>query len=146
MEPIKCTMGDVVKAMKALEKLRKVDLPVGVSLELRRIHKEVEREFDLFLEEEKIIIENNAERDEKGGFVNPPLLNAEGQKVLDDDGNEVLDLNRVAIHDMDIFSTSMDQLKSQPVELNARKLPLHLIENVEITYDDADALAFLVEL
>lgn len=146
MESIKCTMKDVSKSMPALENLRKVDLPVKASLQILRIHKEIEKEFEIYLAEEKTIVERHAERDGEGNMVRPPLLDKDEEKVLDPEGNEVPNPKQVVIKNMSTFTADMDELLGAEVTFMLNKIPLELIEDIEISYNDTDALAFLIEL
>lgn len=146
MEPaIFCTMREIVNVVPALERLGKVELPIKVSIQIRRIDKAIHDEHHIYLEEEAVLLERYSERDEEGNIVRPNLLDEKGKELLDPEGNPVPNPAAYTLKDPEKFYEEREELLDAVVTLRFDKIPLELVENLEVSYDDAEALAFLIE-
>ena len=145
MEPIKCTMQDVVNVIPALNDLHTIRLPVKLSLDIRRIEKAVMEEHKYFQEEEKRIIDTYCERNGEGDYIRPPILDSDGNTVVDEAGNVLYDSTKILIEDMDAFQKEFAILLNSEVVLNVRKIALSRIGDIELSYGRIGGLEFLID-
>ena len=128
---INCLMGDIVRSIPALSRFREEKLPIMVSLNISRISKVIDSEYEIYTEQERHLLDLYAEKDKDGNFV----------KVSDN----VYDENKIRIDDIKSFQNDMDALFSVPLELIITPIPLSQIINITISSNDIHTLFYLFE-
>lgn len=137
MNTVICTMGDVVKSVNAFGRLREERHEIKLSLVFRRVGKILDSEYENYIEEEKVLLESHALKDEEGEFVRPLITSITGEKIPDP--------RRIELLDKDSFEKEIEELFSVELELAIDLVPLSQIQHVLISPNDLDVLFFLFE-
>lgn len=131
-QKIKCTLGDVFGAsnpgergLPALSALDLQQMNIKAALQWRRISRAVRAEYALIEDQRKDLIDKHVKKD------------ADEQPITDG--------NRYVMADQAAFDAEWRELMEAPAEIDARPMPLELIENLTMRPADIDALAFLIE-
>lgn len=131
MNEIVCTMGDVVNCIPALYRLREEKLPIKTSLYVSRLAKAVDVEYEIYIEEEKKLLDIYAEKDEKDEYVRIPVEGTNDFKI------HILDMNS--------FNMDQEEIFSVEVFLPVSRLSFESIAELKISPNDLDALMYLLE-
>ena len=118
----------IMELLNVIEELRDVKMPFTLSMILAKNAKMLESEKEFYIEREREFIQTYLDVDENGEFIQ------QGDNVYKiKDGLE--DECRTARIEMDTFES----------ELNLRKIPIKLLENMEFTPKQLVALELILE-
>lgn len=113
---IKISMSDLLNCTETLQKLSQQELKARLALAVARVLKEAEREIQNFNEVRMNLINKFGEKD------------ADGQLITDDNGN-----CKILPEGVETFSKELNDLITTEVEINANKLKLDDLENLDFT-------------
>lgn len=125
---IKIKVSDLLNATETLQKLSQKELKAKLALSIARLLKEAEREIQNFNEVRMNLINKYGEKDEKG------------ELITDDKGN-----CKIIPDGIETFSKELNDLVTTDVEINANKLKLDDLENLDFTPGDMVALEPFIE-
>ena len=126
---INLKMNDLLNATETLQKLSQKELKAKLALQISRILKEGEREIQNFNEVRTNLINKYGEKD------------SEGQLVTDENDNCKIPNDQV-----DNFSKELNELVNMDIEINANKVKLDDLENIDFTPADMFALEPFIEM
>ena len=126
---IKIKMSDLLNATETLQKLSQKELKARLALQISRLLKEGEREIQNFNEVRTNLINKYGEKDEKGELVTDENKNC---KILNDQ--------------IEIFSKELNELVDMEIEINANKIKIADLENMNFTPTDMAVLEPFMEL
>lgn len=125
---IKIKLGDLVDSTETLQKLSQKELKARLALSIARLLKEAEREIQYFNDTRMNLIRKYGTKDENG------------ELITDDRGNcKIDDANLTE------FSSELNDLIAVEVELNAGKIKIDLLENLDFTPGDMAVLEPFIE-
>lgn len=125
---MKLNLAQIMELLGVIEELRDVKMPFTLSMILAKNAKMLESEKEFYIEREREFIQTYLDVDENGEFIQ------QGDNVYKiKDGLE--DECRTARIEMDTFES----------ELNLRKIPIKLLENMEFTPKQLVALELILE-
>ena len=113
---IKISMNDLLNCTETLQKLSQKELKARLALSIARVLKEAEREIQNFNEVRMNLINKYGEKGE------------DGQLVTDENGN-----CKILPDGIDTFTKELNDLVNTEVEINANKLKLADLENLDFT-------------
>ena len=125
---MKFNFAQIIELLNVIEELRDTKMPFKLSMILARNAKILETEKDFYIEREREFIQKYLEFDENGQLVQQ----AENVYKVKDGMEEEC---RQARFDLDSFES----------ELDLRKIPVTLIENMEFTPKQMVALELIIE-
>lgn len=126
---IKVKILDLVNSTETLQKLSQKDFKAKLAWSIARLLKAAEKEIQEFNDTRMNLIKKYGEKDENG------------ELVTDDKGNCKID-NSV----LNEFSNELNDLMNTEVEINANKIDIELLENLEFTPSDMAILEPFVEM
>lgn len=126
---IKVKISDLLNSTETLQKLSQKDFKAKLAWSIARLLKAAEAEIQSFNETRMNLIKKYGEKDENGELVTDEKGNC---KI----GNEVLEE----------FSTELNELIGSEVEINANKIDMKLIEDIDFTPADMAVLEPFVEM
>lgn len=125
---IKVKILDLVNSTETLQKLSQKDFKAKLAWSIARLLKAAEKEIQEFNDTRMNLIKKYGEKDENG------------ELVTDDKGNCKID-NSV----LNEFSNELNDLMNTEVEINANKIDIELLENLEFTPSEMAILEPFVE-
>ena len=126
---IKVKISDLLNSTETLQKLSQKDFKAKLAWSIARLLKAAEAEIQSFNDTRMNLIKKYGEKDENGELVTDEKGNC---KI----GNEVLEE----------FSTELNELIGSEVEINANKIDMKLIEDIDFTPADMAVLEPFVEM
>ena len=126
---IKVKILDLVNSTETLQKLSQKDFKAKLAWSIARLLKAAEKEIQEFNDTRMNLIRKYGEKDENG------------ELITDDKGNCKID-NSV----LNEFSNELNDLMNTEVEINANKIDIELLENLEFTPSDMAILEPFVEM
>lgn len=126
---IKVKISDLLNSTETLQKLSQKDFKAKLAWSISRLLKAAEKEIQEFNDTRMNLINKYGEKDENG------------QLVTDDKGNCKIE-NEV----LSEFSSELNDLISAEVEINANKIDIALLEDIEFTPSDMAALEPFVDM
>lgn len=109
-------MSDLLNATDTLQKLSQKELKARLALQIARMLKEAEREIQNFNEIRMNLIKKYGEKDESGEI------------ITDDNGN-----CKIIPESVTVFSKELNELVEMEVEINANKIKLDDLDNLDFT-------------
>lgn len=125
---IKVTIGNIVNSVEVLQKLGKKDFKAKLAWSIARLLKEAEKEVQGFNEARLKLINKYGIKDENG------------QLITDDNGN-----CKIIQENIPDFNKELNDLVDTEVEINANKISMNLLEDIDFTPSDMAALESFVE-
>ena len=125
---IKVTIGNIVNSVEVLQKLGKKDFKAKLAWSIARLLKEAEKEVQGFNEARLKLINKYGIKDEND------------QLVTDDNGN-----CKIIQENIPDFNKELNDLVDTEVEINANKINMNLLEDVDFTPSDMATLEPFVE-
>lgn len=116
---IEVTLGEVLQADEALQKIASCELKVRAAYQVARLMREISSEGKLVFESRDKLIMKYGAKDE------------EGQLLVDENGN-----NNIPKENMEQFAKEYNEVLQTKITLNVEPIKLNDIENVELTYTD----------
>lgn len=113
---IKLTINELLNSTEILQKLASKELKARLALEIARMLKSAEREIQDFNEVRMKLINKYGEKDENG------------ELITDEKGN-----CKIMQEEIKTFSNELNDLIATEIEINANKLKLEQIENLDFT-------------
>lgn len=126
---IKVKISDLLNSTETLQKLAQKDFKAKLAWEIARLLKAAEGEIQQFNETRMNLIKKYGEKDENDELVTDEKGNCRIQ-------NEVLNQ----------FTVELNELVDSEVEINANKISLKLLEEIDFTPADMAALEPFVEM
>ncbi len=125
---IKIKMSDLLNSTETLQKLSQKELKARLALSIARLLKEAEREIQNFNEVRMNLIKKYGEKDENG------------ELITDDNGN-----CKIVPDGVEIFSKELNEAISTEIEINANKLRIDDLDNLDFTPSDMAVLEPFIE-
>lgn len=113
---IKVSLSDIINSASTFRELSEKQLPIRVAFRIARLIRELDKENATFESSRKAIIEKYAMRDEAGKIAQA------------NDGNIILQQNKI-----EDCNNEWNELLSAEVEINADKISIEDLENIEMT-------------
>ena len=113
---IKLTINELLNSTEILQKLASKELKARLALEVARMLKSAEKEIQDFNEVRMKLINKYGEKDENG------------ELITDEKGN-----CKIMQDEIKNFSSELNDLVGTEVEINANKLKIEQIENLDFT-------------
>lgn len=126
---IKVKISELLNSTETLQKLSQKDFKAKLAWTISRLLKAAEAEIQGFNEARMNLINKYGEKDEKG------------ELITDDKGN-----CRIENEYINDFSNELDDLIGSEVEINANKIDIGLLENVDFTPADMALLEPFIEM
>lgn len=126
---IKVKISDLLNSTETLQKLAQKDFKAKLAWSIARLLKSAEAEIQGFNDTRMNLIKKYGEKDENG------------ELVTDDKGNCKIGNDVLAE-----FSVELNELINEEVEINANKIKMELLEDLDFTPSDMAALEPFVEL
>ncbi len=120
---IKIKMSDLLNSTETLQKLSQKELKARLALSIARLLKEAEREIQNFNEVRMNLIKKYGEKDENG------------ELVTDESGN-----CKILPDGVETFSKELNDIIGTEIEINANKLRLDDLDNLDFTPSDMAVL------
>lgn len=120
---IKIKMSDLLNSTDTLQKLSQKELKARLALSIARLLKEAEREIQNFNEVRMNLIKKYGEKDENG-------------ELITDDKNNC----KIIPDGVEIFSKELNDIIDTEIEINANKLRLEDLDNLDFTPSDMAVL------
>ena len=120
---IKIQMNDLLNSTETLQKLSQKELKARLALSIARLLKEAEREIQNFNDVRMNLINKYGEKGE------------DGQLITDDKGN-----CKILPEVIDPFTTELNELIGTEVEINANKIRMDDLAELDFTPSDMVAL------
>lgn len=121
-------MSDLLNATDTLQKLSQKELKARLALQIARMLKEAEREIQNFNEIRMNLIKKYGEKDENGEI------------ITDDNGN-----CKIIPESVTVFSKELNELVEMEIEINANKIKLDDLDNLDFTPGEMVALEPFLE-
>lgn len=126
---IKVTIADLLNSTETLQKLSQKDFKAKLAWSIARLLKSAEAEIQSFNETRMNLIKKYGEKDENG------------ELITDDNGNcKIPNANMVE------FNEELKDMLDAEVEINANKLSIDLLEDIEFTPSDMAVLEPFVDM
>ena len=126
---IKVKLSDLLNSTDTLSKLSQKDFKAKLAWSIARLLKSAEAEIQSFNETRMNLIKKYGEKDENG------------ELITDDKGNCKIN-NEV----VEAFSSELNELMNTEVEINANKIDIKLLEDVDFTPSDMAVLEPFINL
>ena len=120
---IKLKMGELLNSTEILQKLASKELKARLALEVARMLKAIEKEMQDFNDIRMKLITKYGEKDENG------------ELITDEKGNCKIEQEHV-----ETFSNELNDMIAAEVEINANKLKIEQLENLDFTPAEMSAL------
>ena len=121
-------ISDLLNSTETLQKLSQKDFKAKLAWSIARLLKAAEAEIQSFNDTRMNLIKKYGEKDENN------------ELVTDENGN-----CKINPEDIDIFSKELNELIDSEVEINANKIKMELLENLDFTPSDMAVLEPFVE-
>ena len=125
---ITITMNELLSTIPVLRELANQPFKGSLTFKLARLMRELDKEAQLFEESRRQLAEKYGLRDENGKL------------MIDDEGTVTLDKNK-AIE----CNEEMRALLEDKIEINANKIPINLLDEVELSPSQAFLIEPLIE-
>ena len=125
---IKVTIADLLNSTDTLQKLSQKDFKAKLAWTIARLLKSAEKEIQQFNDTRMNLIKKYGEKD------------SDGELVTDDKGNCKIDREN-----LDSFNNELREVLEAEVELNANKIDMDLLGDVEFTPSDMAVLEPFVQ-
>jgi len=125
---IKVTIGELLNATEALQNLAKKELKARLALSISRILKNAEGEIQNFNDTRMNLIKKYGEKDENGELI----TTEDGNCKIPEEGTKE-------------FSNELNSLLEETIEINANKMTLEQLENLDFTPKDMVMLEPFIE-
>ena len=125
---IQVKIADLLNSTETLQKLSQKDFKAKLAWTIARLLKSAENEIQSFNDTRMNLIKKYGEKDENG------------ELITDENGN-----CKINQEDIDIFSKELNELMDSEVEINANKMKMDLLENIDFTPSDMAVLEPFVE-
>lgn len=125
---INIKMSDLLNSTETLQKLSQKELKARLALSIARLLKEAEREIQNFNEVRMNLIKKYGEKDENG------------ELITDDNGN-----CKIVPDGVEVFSKELNEAISTEIEINANKLRIDDLDNLDFTPSDMAVLEPFIE-
>ena len=122
-------ISDLLNSTDTLQKLAQKDFKAKLAWSIARLLKEAEKEIQQFNETRMTLIKKYGEKDDTG------------ELVTDEKGN-----CKIENDCLEEFSNQLNELIETEVEINANKIRMELLEEVDFTPADMAALEPFVEM
>ena len=126
---IKVKISDLLNSTEILQKLAQKEFKAKLSWTIARLLKGAEAEMQNFNETRMNLIKKYGEKDENG------------ELITDDKGN-----CKIENSNLNAFSEELNELVSAEVEINANKIDIGLLEELEFTPSDMASLEPFVDM
>ena len=120
---IKVKLSDLVNSVETLQKLAQKDFKAKLAWSIARLLKSAETEIQSFNEARLNLIKKYGEKDENG------------ELITDDKGN-----CKISTESVNNFTDELNELMNTEVEINANKIDMVLLEDIEFTPSDMAVL------
>lgn len=125
---IKIKIVDIVNGTEALQKLAKTELKAKLAWQVSKLLKTVEQEMQIFNDTRMSAVKKYGEKDENG------------ELITDDNGNcKILDNN------LALFNKEINELLNNEIEINANKLKISDLEEINFTPSEIAALENFID-
>lgn len=125
---IKVKISDLLNSTETLQKLSQKDFKAKLAWSISRLLKAAETELQAFNDTRMTLIKKCGEKD------------ANGELITDEKGN-----CKILPEDIDSFSKELNELVESEVEINANKIKMDLLEDIDFTPSDMAALEPFVD-
>lgn len=125
---IQVKIADLLNSTETLQKLSQKDFKAKLAWTIARLLKAAEGEIQSFNDTRMNLIKKYGEKDENG------------ELITDENGN-----CKINPEEIDIFSKELNELIDSEVEINANKIKMDLLENIDFTPSDMALLEPFVE-
>ena len=125
---IQVKIADLLNSTETLQKLSQKDFKAKLAWTIARVLKAAEGEIQSFNDTRMNLIKKYGEKDENG------------ELITDENGN-----CKINPEEIDIFSKELNELIDSEVEINANKIKMDLLENIDFTPSDMALLEPFVE-
>ena len=125
---IEVTVGQIVNAIPVLNKLLERSFLGRQAFVIARLIREIHKEGETFEEARVALIKKYAEKDENG------------ELIVTADGNV-----HISKEDLDCCNEELAKLQNTIIEINAEKVPIDWLEDVDLTLAEATVLESFVE-
>lgn len=125
---IKLTIADLVNSTEALQKLAGMELKAKLAFQVSRVLKAADKEIQAFNETRMSLIKKNGEKDENG------------ELITDENGN-----CKIPPENIEEFSKELNDLLKDEVEINANKLKIDDLGEIEFTPAEITQLEAFVD-
>lgn len=126
---IKVTINELLNSTEVLQKLSKKDFKAKLAWQVARLLRNAEEEIKNFNETRMTLITKYGEKDENG------------ELKTDDNGN-----CKIIPESISTFSAELEDLLKTEVEINANKIDIEQLENLDFTPSDMAALEPYIEM
>ena len=126
---IKVKISDLLNATETLQKLAQKDFKAKLAWTISKLLKQAETEIQSFNETRMTLVKKYGEKDEND------------ELITDDKGN-----CKIVQECIDDFSNELDELLNTEVEINANKIQMSLLEDIEFTPADMAVLEPFVDM
>ena len=126
---IKVKISDLLNSTETLQKLAQKDFKAKLAWTISKLLKQAENEIQSFNETRMNLIKKYGEKDENG------------ELITDEKGN-----CKIVQGSITEFSNELDELINTEVEINANKIQMNLLEDVEFTPAEMATLEPFVEM
>lgn len=109
-------ISEILNSTDVLQKLSKKDFKAKLSWAIARLLKSIDKEIQEFNETRLSLVQKYGEKDENGNL------------ITDDNGNAKLEPSSISE-----FSTQLNELLDTSVEINANKINVDLLEDIDFT-------------
>ena len=121
-------ISELLNSTETLQKLSQKDFKAKLAWSIARLLKAAEAEIQSFNDTRMNLIKKYGEKDENG------------ELITDENGN-----CKINPADIDVFSKELNELIDSEVEINANKIKMDLLENIDFTPSDMALLEPFVE-
>lgn len=121
-------ISDLLNSTETLQKLSQKDFKAKLAWSIARLLKSAEAEIQSFNDTRMNLIKKYGEKDENGEI------------ITDENGN-----CKIQSGDVDIFGKELNELIESEVEINANKIKMDLLEDIDFTPSDMAVLEPFVE-
>jgi hypothetical protein len=120
---IEIKLNDVIQSLKILKSISQKTLKGRVNFQLAKILRELNNEYNLFLKSREKLISKYGKKEN-------------GQLIIDEDGNYSINKNQLFN-----FNLELNELLDTKIDLNAEKIALKDIEDIDFTIEQMVALS-----
>lgn len=126
---IKVTITDILNGTEILQKLSNTGLRAKLAWQVSRLLKAVDKEVQEFNEARMELIKKYGEKDESG------------ELITDEKGN-----CKIATTSTDTFTAELNELVESEIEINANKIKMDDLENIDFTPSEMIALEPFIDM
>ena len=121
-------ISELLNSTETLQKLSQKDFKAKLAWSIARLLKAAEAEIQSFNDTRMNLIKKYGEKDENG------------ELITDESGN-----CKIQADDVDIFGKELNELVESEVEINANKIKMNLLEDIDFTPSDMAVLEPFVD-